>query len=96
MHTKIIALTLTGTVQGVFFRTSAQAKAQSLSLTGFVRNQPDGGVYLEAQGTQKSLDEFIAWCKTGPRHAQVNQITTKSIDQFSENLEPKPGNFLIL
>ncbi len=39
-----------GRVQGVGFRATARALAQPRPVTGLVRNQADGTVWLEAQG----------------------------------------------
>ena len=46
----------TGEVQGVGFRYYARAAAQHLGLTGWVANNWDGSVTLEAQGTRAALD----------------------------------------
>jgi len=69
MHYKI---TVIGLVQGVFFRASTQEKAEELDLVGFVQNQPNGDVYLEAQGDR--VDELITWIKAGgPKMARVDK-----------------------
>lgn len=60
MHYKIL---VKGRVQGVFFRASTKDKAEELNLSGFVQNEPNGDVYLEAQGEQ--VDELINWIKSG-------------------------------
>lgn len=44
-----------GRVQGVGFRATARGIASRLGLTGWVRNEPDGSVLLEAQGTPEAL-----------------------------------------
>ena len=44
----------TGTVQGVGFRYYARAAALHLGLTGWVANNWDGSVTLEAQGVSPS------------------------------------------
>ena len=49
----------TGNVQGVGFRYFAQCAAQKLGLTGWVANNWDGTVTLEAQGTRAALDAAI-------------------------------------
>ncbi len=48
-----------GRVQGVGFRATARSLAQGLPLTGWVRNDPDGGVTLEAQGEPTAIDELL-------------------------------------
>ena len=48
-----------GTVQGVGFRATARALAAPMPVTGLVRNEPDGTVWLEAQGTPKDVEAFL-------------------------------------
>ncbi|MCA6364311.1 MAG: acylphosphatase [Bacteroidetes bacterium] len=71
---KRYALTISGKVQGVFYRKSAAAEAQRIGITGFVKNLSNGNVYSEAQGSETQLDEFIRWCKRGPVRANVEQV----------------------
>jgi acylphosphatase len=68
------ALRITGKVQGVFYRASARAEAERLGLSGFVRNEPDGSVYAEAEGAQEALERFVEWCRRGPPHARVDGV----------------------
>ena len=63
-----------GKVQGVFYRASAMTKAMDLSICGFVRNESDGSVYIEAEGTSKKLDIFIQWCKAGSDFSKVDTV----------------------
>lgn len=69
-----VKLLITGEVQGVFFRASALEQAQSLRVTGWVQNLPDGSVELVAEGPKYALDELIAWCKQGPPDAKVSEV----------------------
>ena len=68
---------VSGKVQGVGFRYYTQQKAQQLGLKGWVRNEMDGTVEIEAEGTESSLEELISFIKKGasPRgrvdHIQV-------------------------
>lgn len=55
--------TFTGRVQGVGFRYSAQYLAQGLGLTGWVKNEWDGTVVMEAQGTEEQLNQLIQMLK---------------------------------
>lgn len=48
-----------GQVQGIGFRTSVKNWADSLKLTGWVRNNPDGSVELEAEGEENILQSFL-------------------------------------
>ena len=57
---------VTGYVQGVGFRWSAVREASRRDISGFVKNMPDGSVYIEAEGTREQLADFAAWCRMGP------------------------------
>jgi len=72
-----ISISVKGKVQGVFFRASTKAKADELGVTGLVRNQPDGSVYIEAEGSDAQLNEFMAWCQHGPRLSNVESCEVK-------------------
>jgi acylphosphatase len=74
---KTIAVTVTGRVQGVWFRASTKAEAERLGITGYVCNQPDGTVYMEATGSAAQLDSLVRWCREGPRHARVDHVDVK-------------------
>lgn len=69
-----IHLLIQGRVQGVGYRMSAQWKARELGLVGWVRNRPGGAVELVAEGPGDVLDQFIAWCRSGPPVARVTNV----------------------
>lgn len=75
---KHLNITVSGKVQGVFFRDSTKAVADQLSVKGFVNNQPDGTVYIEAEGDDFSLDSFLEWCNEGPERAHVEKVEANS------------------
>jgi acylphosphatase len=81
---KHIAVRIYGKVQGVFFRASTQQQAKSMGLTGFVRNEKDGSVYLEAEGNEVALQQLIAWVHLGPDRASVTKVEVKEIDELKE------------
>jgi len=68
---------VSGYVQGVGFRWSTVRAAKNFGITGFVKNLPDGSVYIEAEGSAKQLKSFVDWCIKGPGH--VESVTT---DQY--------------
>jgi acylphosphatase len=72
-------LTITGHVQGVFFRANAQLKAQELGIGGWIRNEPDGTVAVVAEGEERAVERFIEWCWQGPPAAQVDKVKTADI-----------------
>ncbi len=73
-------ISIKGKVQGVFYRATTRAKALELGLTGFVQNQPDGSVYVEAEGPLEALQHLLDWCKQGPKHAQVELVSAVAGD----------------
>ncbi|MBQ9232867.1 MAG: acylphosphatase [Lachnospiraceae bacterium] len=52
-------LTFSGMVQGVGFRYRSYYIAESLGLTGWVKNQWDGTVLMEVQGSEDAIDRLI-------------------------------------
>lgn len=74
---KRIIIYVTGRVQGVFFRASTQHKAKELLLRGYVQNEPDGRVKIEAEGEDTAINHLVEWCKKGPELATVEHIQTK-------------------
>jgi acylphosphatase len=66
-----VRIRVRGRVQGVFFRAETQKKARGLGLTGWVQNEPDGAVLLEAQGPSHLLDQLEVWVREGPPMAMV-------------------------
>lgn len=67
-------LTISGRVQGVFFRGTAREEARSLGLTGWVRNLRNGDVEAVAEGPEESVKAFIDWCRRGPPMARVTDV----------------------
>ena len=49
----------TGRVQGVGFRTRARYAASGMCITGWVKNEGDGSVVMEAQGAEKAIDQML-------------------------------------
>ncbi|MGD0340789.1 MAG: acylphosphatase [Bacteroidales bacterium] len=66
---------ITGRVQGVGFRWSAANEARSRGITGYIKNLPDGSVYIEAEGYRGQLNDFKEWCKAGPGFGFVDSVT---------------------
>jgi len=50
---------VSGKVQGVFFRASTKEQADQLGVKGFVRNEPNGDVYIEVEGDEEKLKIFF-------------------------------------
>jgi acylphosphatase len=71
-------INISGEVQGVGFRWNAAHQARKYGINGFVRNSYDGNVYIEAEGSESGLRDFIEWCKKGPPSARVKAVNIDS------------------
>ncbi len=87
---KHLNIKIYGKVQGVFYRLTTKAVADQLGVKGFVRNEKDGTVYVEAEGDAFSLEEFLAFCHKGPDKAIIEKVET------AENKPKNYQNFEIL
>ena len=76
---KRITIDIRGKVQGVLFRREASREARRWGLTGFVRNEEDGSVRIEAEGPEDSLGGFIRWCRKGPTNSRIDAVETRDI-----------------
>ena len=65
---------VTGRVQGVGFRHACLREARFLGIHGYVKNQPEGSVYIEAEGTTEQLGQLVEWCKRGPGYGTVEDV----------------------
>ena len=54
-----------GSVQGVGFRWRAKNAAEHFSCTGWVRNEWDGSVSMEIQGTEEAIESVILAIEKG-------------------------------
>lgn len=73
-----------GRVQGVGFRFTAQSLAADFSVTGYVRNLPDGRVELVAEGRRDELDRFVA---------AIQRTMRENITSVEVRDEPAQGGF---
>ncbi|MCD6280699.1 MAG: acylphosphatase [Deltaproteobacteria bacterium] len=86
---KSLHVTISGRVQGVWFRASTREEALKLGVNGWVRNTPDGCVEVFMQGSEDAVDRLLAWCYHGPPGARVDDVQVKAtsprddIDGFS-------------
>lgn len=65
---------ISGRVQGVFYRASAERQAVALGLDGWIRNLADGRVEAVARGGAEQLAAFEAWLHEGSPLARVEAV----------------------
>jgi acylphosphatase len=75
---KNIRITVRGRVQNIGFRYFAVKTAHTFDIKGFVKNEPDGSVYIEAEGEETDLEIFIEHVKQGPSWAIVRETEISS------------------
>jgi acylphosphatase len=69
-----VRVTVSGRVQGVFYRASCARLARERGLAGSVRNRPDGRVEAVFEGADGAVDQMVEWCRRGPDHARVDEV----------------------
>jgi len=67
-------ITVSGRVQGVFFRDHTRRWASSLGLTGWVKNLRDGRVEALAEGERENIEDLISRLREGPPLSQVQDV----------------------
>jgi acylphosphatase len=67
-------VTVSGRVQGVFFRDTCRRLATSEGLAGWVRNRPDGRLEACFEGDEQAVARLVAWCRRGPARAHVTDV----------------------
>ncbi len=75
-----------GYVQGVFFRDTVRRRAEAANVAGWIRNNPAGTVEAVFEGDPDEVERLVAFCRRGPRGAQVERI-----DVFDEEPEGLVG-----
>jgi len=81
-------VSVTGRVQGVFFRGWTQDQASELGVTGWVRNCPDGRVDMHIEGEEDAVRQLLDRLNRGPPAARVEDVHVWDVDTFDfENFE---------
>jgi acylphosphatase len=77
MTSTAVQVKVSGRVQGVAFRWEAQHAAERLSVTGWVRNEPDGSVTAHVEGEPDAVNDMVVWLRTGPSAARVSNVAVR-------------------
>ena len=72
-----------GRVQGVGFRYTAMHAANMYRLTGYVKNEYDGSVTCEVQGSEEDIHHFISVIDNG-RFIEIDQIDKTILEPDNE------------
>jgi acylphosphatase len=77
-------ITVSGRVQGVYFRAVCERVARSLGLKGWVRNTRDGKVEIVSEGDREAIEALLEWCHHGPANARVKDVEVEWSDAMGE------------
>lgn len=80
MANKTIKVSVHGRVQGVFFRYHTKLMADSLGLSGWVRNCFDGSVEALCTGSSNNINKMAEWFHQGPESAEVEHVSIAETD----------------
>ncbi len=72
-----------GYVQGVGFRYRARQAADMLGCTGWVRNEWDGSVSMEIQGTESAIDQVIMAIERG-HYVRIENMEVKELEPVED------------
>jgi acylphosphatase len=75
-------VSVTGRVQGVFFRAWMRDQAVALGVTGWVRNCPDGRVDSHIEGDDTAVGRLIERLHEGPPSARVEEVHVWEVETF--------------
>ncbi len=67
-------VSITGHVQGVFYRAWLRDEADRIGVTGWVRNCPDGRVEAHVEGEAAAVEQIVERLRQGPSSAQVDAV----------------------
>ena len=76
-------ITFYGWVQGVGFRYRARHAAELYGCTGWVRNEWDGSVTMEIQGTEEAIGKVIQAIEAG-KYVRIEKMESRMIPVESE------------
>lgn len=76
---KTISITVKGKVQGVYFRHFTKTKADTIGITGTVKNLSNGDVFIVATGEEYQLNDLLLYCKQGPPRAVVTELIKEDV-----------------
>ncbi len=83
---KHFKVTVSGKVQGVYFRAATKQMADLLGVKGYVLNLENGSVYIEAEGEEKAVHRLVDWCHHGSENAVVEKVSVQEdvIQNFTD------------
>jgi acylphosphatase len=80
-----VKVTVSGRVQGVWFRESCRREAVAAGVSGWVANRADGTVNAALEGERAAVDRVLAWMRQGPPRAEVTDVVVTAEPPVGEH-----------
>lgn len=77
---KAVDITVSGKVQGVYFRACTKEEAVKYDIKGWCKNQQNGTVFIHAEGEAKKVEEFLIWCHQGSPLSNVVHVAVEDAE----------------
>jgi len=72
-----VHVTVSGHVQGVFFRSFLKSNARLFEVNGWVKNAPNGKVEAVFEGDEYNVNKMVELCRQGPPGSDVKEVDVK-------------------
>lgn len=76
---RCVRAVISGKVQGVYFRVFTLEEAESLQLSGWVRNLETGEVETLFYGPEEKVEQLLEWLASGPPQGRVDSVTSQDV-----------------
>ena len=81
---KRVKISISGEVQGIYFRAFIKDRANELGLTGYAKNTPDKKIEVIVEGHELKINKLIEQCREGPSGAKAINISTTTQQHTGE------------
>lgn len=78
-------VSVSGNVQGVYFRATTRDRARKVGVDGWVRNLGDGRVEAVFEGPEEDATELVDFCHEGSDAARVDDVEVTYKDPQGED-----------
>ncbi len=83
---RTVRVSISGRVQGVWFRAWTAQTARALGLSGWVRNRRDGTVEALFSGPKAAVATMLEHCREGPPAAEVAEVAILTEDDAAPEM----------
>ncbi len=74
---KSVRMTISGSIQPVFFQSFIKNNADEAGVKGFLRYLEDGRIEIFLEGDMDKVDKMLPICRRGPEHSMIRKIEEK-------------------